>query len=210
MTPRTIDRFFQTLAEEFSRPATIIVTGAAAGALWGHIRPSQDVDFAVQLVGSRPPQWEQFQAAVDRTVERTGLQVNYAEDIDRWGSITLLDYRRHTVPHRRFGTLNVRLLDPVYWSIGKLARYFDVDVHDVVSVLKRTRVPPTSVIRVWGQALRASPRSTAVIQFRNQVEHFLRTYGRVIWGRQFDPDTALRQFHRAVGLRRPPRSSKAS
>ena len=201
MTPRAIERFFQTLAQEFEGPAALILTGAAAGALWGHIRPSQDVDFAVQLGGRRPTRWEQFQQAVDRTAQRTGIQVNYAEDIDRWGSITLLDYRRHTTPYRRFGPLTIRLLDPIYWSIGKLDRYYDLDVNDAVAVLKRRRVPAASVIRVWANALRASPRSTSLAQFRNQVEHFLRAHGRTVWGRRFDPDAALRQFHRAAGLR---------
>ena len=201
MSPKAIDRFFRTLAREFDAPAAIIVTGAAAGSLWGHVRPSQDIDFGVRLTGNAPANWERFQAAVNRTVQQTGIQVNFAEDIDRWSSITLLDYRQHTAPYRRFGKLSVRLLDPVYWSIGKLGRYFALDVDDVVTVLNRQRVPAASVIRIWAKALRASPRSTAIPQFRMQVEHFLRTYGRTIWGKTFDPDPAVRRFHRAAGIR---------
>lgn len=201
MTPKAIDRFFRTLAREFGGPATVIVTGAAAGSLWGRVRPSQDIDFGIQLGGRSAAGWERFQEAVTRTVQRTGIQGNYAQDLDRWGSITLLDYRRHTLPYRRFGKLNVRLLDPVYWSIGKLGRYLGLDVDDVVTVLRRRRVPSASVIRVWAKALRASPKSTALTQFRHQVEGFLRTYGRAIWGRRFDPDAAVRQFHRAARMR---------
>ena len=199
MSPRAIERFFKTLSAEFGGPATIIVTGAAAGALWGRIRPSQDIDFGVQLVGRVA--WDRFQASVQRTIQRTGIPVNYAEDIDRWGSVTLLDYRRHTTLYRRFGTLTVRLLDPAYWAIGKLGRYFALDVDDVVKVLKRRKVPAASAVRVWGRALRASPKSAALTQFRTQVEHFLRAYGRTIWGKGFDPDAAIQQFHRAAGIR---------
>jgi len=201
MMPGGIDRFFRTLAREFGEPATIILTGAAAGSLWGHIRPSRDIDFGLTLRGRGRARWERFQAAVDRTVQRTGIQANFAEDLDRWSSITLLDYRRHTAPYRRFGQLQVRLLDPVYWSIGKLGRYFDLDVDDVVTVLRRRQVPAASVLRVWGRALRESPRSTALVQFRDQIEHFLRTYGTAVWGRAFDPEAAIRRFHRAAGLR---------
>jgi hypothetical protein len=200
MSPRAIDRFFRTLAREFSGSLTVIVTGAAAGSLWGYVRPSQDIDFGVRLSRHDQDAWERFQAAVDRTVQQTGIQVNYAEDIDRWGSITLLDYRRHTVPYRRFGRLSVRLLDPVYWSIGKLGRYFELDVNDVVKVLRRQRVPESSALRLWGRVLRASPRSTAVTQFRFQVEHFLRTHGRTIWGGAFDPESAIRRFQHAAGI----------
>lgn len=204
MNPRAIDRFFKTLAKEFAGSATIIVTGAAAGSLWGHIRPSQDIDFGVQLGGKSRAGWERFQAAVSRTVQRTGIQVNYAEDIDRWSSITLLDYRRHTVLYRRVGTLRIRLLDPVYWSIGKLGRYYGFDIDDVVTVLRRQKVPAASAITVWAKALRASPRSTAITQFRSQVEHFLQVYGKTVWGRSFDPEAAIRRFHRIAGIRANP------
>lgn len=204
MDPRAIDRFFRTLAEEFGRRATVIVTGAAAGSLWGHVRPSRDIDFGVELLSRNPPAWDAFQTAVDRTSQQTGIQANYAEDIDRWSSISLLDWRRHTVRYRRFGKLEVRLLDPVYWAIGKLARYFELDVDDLVAVLRRRRVPADATVRVWGRALRASPRSTAVLHFCNQVEHFLRAYGRTMWGHRFDPEAAVRAFHRAAGIRATP------
>lgn len=200
MTPRTIDRFFRTLALEFKESAAILVTGAAAGSLWGHIRPSQDIDFEIRLAGNNSAGWERFRSAINRTVQQTGIQANYAENIDRWGSITLLNYRRHTAPHRRFNTLSIRLLEPAYWSIGKLARYFALDSDDVVRVFRRTRVSAALAIRVWGKALSASQQSTAIPQFQSQTEHFLRTHGRTIWGRTFDAEAAIRRFHRAAGL----------
>lgn len=196
MHPARTSRFFRTLAREFNAPARIILTGAAAGSLWGHVRSSQDVDFAVQLPGGHPADWERFQAAVARAAQATGIQVNYAEDIDRWSSITLLDYRRHATAYRRFGSLDVRLLDPAYWTIGKLGRYFEVDVDDLVAVLKRRRLPVEPLVRLWARALRESPRSAAISQFRAQVEHFLRTYGRALWGARFDPDEAVSRFLR--------------
>jgi len=201
MNPTVIDRFFRMLAKEFGQPATIILTGAAAGSLLGHIRASRDIDFAVQPASRDARTWERFAAAVDRTMRQVGLEANYAEDIDRWSSITLLDYRRHTTAYRRFGALQVRVLEPIYWSIGKLGRYLEIDVHDVVAVLRRRRVPVGRAVTVWGRAVRSSPRSAAMFQFRRQVEHFLRTYGRTIWGTRFNPETAIHQFHRAAGLR---------
>ena len=197
MTPRVIDRFFLTLAREFDGRATLIVTGAAAGALWGHARPSRDIDFSVQVPGGAA-QWTRLEAALARTVERTGIQVNYAEDIDRWSSVTLLDYRRHTAPYKTFGRMTVRLLAPAYWAIGKLARYFELDVDDLVRVLRRNRVPAAPAIRLWARALRASPRSAALPLYRRQVEHFLGAHGRAIWGRSFDPEAAVRRFRRVA------------
>ena len=141
MDPAVIDRFFRILAKEFDRPATVILTGAAAGSLLGHIRASRDIDFAVRVSPRDEDAWERLAIAIDRARQRVGIEVNYAEDIDRWSSVTLLDYRRHTTAYRRFGALQVRVLDPVYWSIGKLGRYLELDVHDLLAVLRRHRVP---------------------------------------------------------------------
>ena len=202
MHPKAIDRFFRTLARAFPEPVTVILTGAAAGSLFGHIRPSQDIDCGVRFTRSTPERWLRFKEAVDHTTVKTGIQVNYAPDIDRWSAITLLDYQRHTIPYRRFGTLQVRLLDPVYWSIGKMGRYFDLDVQDLVAVLKRRKTPLRALVRVWARALKVSPPSPALFQFHTQVEHFLRTYGRTIWGKTFNAEQAIQAFERHLKTRR--------
>lgn len=201
MTERQIRRFFRVLARELSRSARVIVTGAAAGSLWGSVRPSLDIDFGITLArGGRAGQ-DALEAAVARTVQLTGIQANYAQDIDRWGPISLLDYRRHTRPYRRFGTLEVRLLDPVYWSIGKISRYLVPDVQDLLVILKRRRVPTRRLVQTWARALRASPPSPARAQFRAQAEHFLLAYGLDVWGRRhFNAELAVQQFRRAAGI----------
>jgi len=203
MSRRQIARFFQVLSKELEERVTVVLTGAAAGSLLGHVRPSLDIDFAVRPSRTSRRAWQRIEEAIERTVRLTGIQANFAEDIDRWGPISLMDYLRHTRPYRRFGTLNVRVLDPAYWSIGKLSRYLEPDVRDLVSVLRRQRVPANRVVRVWARALRASPRSMALPQFRRQAEDFLRACGRAIWGTPFDPEGAIRLFHRLVGTQAP-------
>ena len=200
MTRAQIDRFFRVLAEQWGGKGIVMLTGAAAAAIWGHVRPSVDIDFAVQVRRRGRSAWAKLEDAIDRTVRLTGIQANYAEDIDRWGSITLLDYRRHTHPYRRFGPLEIRLLDPAYWSIGKMTRYLDPDVRDMVQVFKRQKVAADRLARLWGKALKRSPRSLALSQFRQQVEHFVRSHGRSIWGREFDAELALRRFYKEAGI----------
>ena len=200
MNRRQIDTFFQVLSEQMNEPLVVLLTGAAAGTIWGQVRPSVDVDFAVQVRRRDQETWERLEAAIERTIKLTGTQANYAEDIDRWGLITLVDYKRHTHPYRRFGLLQVRLLDPAYWSIGKMTRYLDPDVRDMVQVFKRQRVPAVRLARLWGRALKRSPRSAALIQFRRQVEDFLRTYGPTIWGNKFDARKTMRRFYSEAGI----------
>jgi hypothetical protein len=202
MSPRQIERFFRILSQEAPFPATAILTGAAAAALWGHVRPSLDIDFAVQLRRPSAERWRILEEAIEQAVRRAGISVNYAEDIDRWSAVSLLDYRRHTRRYRRFGQLEVRLLDPAYWSIGKIGRYLEPDIQDLVAVFTRRRVAPERVLSVWSRALRESPRSLAVTQFARQAEHFLRSYGARIWGARFDAERAVTRLRRVdVGRR---------
>jgi hypothetical protein len=133
-------------------------------------------------------------------VRLTGIAASAAGDIDRRGMITLLDYRRTSRLHARYDRLEVRLLDPANWAIGKLTRYLDPDVRDVSEVFRRQSVDPKRAARLWGRALRRSPPSTAQFQFRRNVEAFLRREGRRAWGPGFDPAPVLRAFHRAAGI----------
>ncbi|OGX29338.1 MAG: hypothetical protein A3B78_01480 [Omnitrophica WOR_2 bacterium RIFCSPHIGHO2_02_FULL_67_20] len=199
MNRRQIDRFFAVLGRELTVSATAIVTGAAAGALWGHVRPSLDIDFAIRPSGGQR-QWGQVESAVERARQLTGVTANYAVDIDRWGAISLLDYRRHTQPYKAFGRLTVRLLDPAYWTIGKLTRYLQPDIDDMVAVLTRKEQAVHPLVRLWGQALRKSPRSVACSQFRRQVEDFLTTSGPTIWGKAFDAQKTIADFHQSAGI----------
>ena len=206
MTRRRIEHFLGVLARELDRPARAYVTGAAAAALWGRVRPSVDVDLGIELLGprgDRSQSWQVVEAAVTRTTRLTGIPANVAEDIDRWGMITLLDYRRSSRRYRRFKKLDVRLLHPTNWSIGKLTRFLDSDIRDVTTVFREKEVPPSTAARTWGRALRASPASTAQSQFRRNVEYLFTRQGRAIWGKSFNPASAIGSFERAAGIERP-------
>lgn len=199
MTRRQIETFFRTLSREFDGRATVFLTGAAAAAVWGRVRPSVDVDFGITLrARGDPARWAGVHRAVERTTRLTGIAASYTEDIGGWGQITLLDYRRKARGWRRFGRLEVRLLDPAHWSIGKMTRYLDPDVEDMARVFRLRRVRHRRLVTIWGRALRASPPSTVQFQFRRQVEAFLRQRGAAIWGRSFDAEAAVRRFHRAA------------
>ena len=199
MAPRTVDRFFRTLAVEFKESAAILVTGASAASLWGSLPPRQDLNFEIRLSGNHTSSWERFRSAIARTSQQTGIHARYAEDIDRWSGLALLDRRRPAL-HRKFSTLSVRLLEPVDWSVGKLGRSSGGDAMDVVQVFKRTRVSAPAAVRVWGKALKESQASGALPQFQSQVEAFLRAHGRTIWGKIFDAEAAIARFQRAAGV----------
>lgn len=192
------DKFFRALARQLDEPATVFLTGAVAGAIFGNVRSSADIDFAIEPKGKE--RWNKIDDALRRTSRATGISVQYAQDIDRWGMISLLDYRKKAVPYRKFGRIDVRTLDPAYWAIGKFSRYLELDIQDLITVLKKQKIPPARLTRILGRALKRSLPSSQSFQFRQHVEQFLQEYGPKIWGTSRKPADAIRFFHQQAGI----------
>jgi hypothetical protein len=107
--------------------------------LLGSSRPTGDIDFGVAVVTKRSAYeqiWTEVEAAIAAASQAAGVTVQYSTDIDRWSSITMPNYQRHTRLYRQFGTVGVYLLEPIYWAIPKLARYLDTDASDIQTVLR--------------------------------------------------------------------------
>ena len=94
----------------------------------------------------------------------------------------------------KIGKIEVRLLSPEHWSIGKMARYLELDAMDVAYVFKKQTISWEKVADLWGRALKDSSRSDKSREFRNHVEDFLKHKGKKIWGDKFDPEIALDKF----------------
>ncbi len=205
MNARQINHYFKTLTLFFNEPCEIVLTGAAAGAIYGRVRASLDIDFALKIktrsASQKEKSWHEFELAVKKVSEATGIVAQYAEDIDRWSSITFLDYWEHTKRFKRFGKIEVKLLNPCYWAIGKLTRYLDPDMRDLIEVLKKTKTSWKELTRVLGLALRKSPKSTACFLFRRQVEDFLGAFGKQIWGSSFESQKAISLFQKTAGIK---------
>ncbi|HEX5000530.1 MAG TPA: hypothetical protein VFY29_20070 [Terriglobia bacterium] len=194
-----IDRFFDTLGKRVEFPLQILLTGEAAGILLGMERATFDIDFEVRLKlgGARDrraasDRWEVVRKAMTNTAHATGITPQYAEDIDKWSSIALPSKRSRL--YRRFGKVEVRILDPGLWAIGKLTRYLSTDVQDLRVVLKHANLRPIATVRLWGTALGISNVSSAQGLFRRQVESFLDRFSREIWGPGVDPSALNRTF----------------
>ena len=204
MNKHEIERYFRLLSKRIDFPSLIILTGAGAGTIYGNIRATFDIDFALKIKTrsekKKTEQWNRFQEASHAVTVQTGIAAQYAEDIDRWSSITYLDYGKHTKFFKRFGTLEIRFLEPVYWAIGKLTRFLEPDIRDLCQVLKATKTSSNRLSRLLGIALRKSPKSTACELFRRQVEHFFQTMGPKVWGKNFQKEKVIKNFHKAARI----------
>ena len=179
-----LDRFFSELASRWTHPTTVRLLGGAGSLVLGGARPTMDVDFEVH-VHSPKASWESFEDAMRATMAETKIGAQYAESVDRWSQITFLDYRRHTRSVKQFGAIEVRVLEPGYWSIGKIGRYWDQDIQDMIAVFTREQPDPVELARLWSRAIAESPRSTQLSLVKRQALHFFETFGRRIWGDAF-------------------------
>jgi len=184
---RQLDLFFAELDRSLGQPAVIILTGAGAGSLMGHIRPSLDIDFEIRLKNPSKRNKLRLAKILREVSGRLGTAINFSEDIGHWSMISFLDYRRTALPYRRFGKLTVKLMAPAYWTIGKMARFYELDIQDMIKVIRKQRLKPDQLLRIWKRALAASPLSRELGQFKEHVNYFLKTYGRKLWGKSGRP-----------------------
>ena len=201
MNQKAIDRYFKELSKHFHHPCRILLTGAGAGVIMGHVRATMDVDFAVRFTSKKNVLWSEFEKAVSLAKQKTQISAQYAQDIDRWSAITYLDYERHTKKYRTFGPIKIEMLDPLYWAIGKLTRFLDSDIQDLVIEFKKQSVSWRKLAPLLGLALKKSPKSDACGQFKKQVEYFFYSSGPTIWKKNYDPSEALSLFHQSAGMK---------
>lgn len=194
MKKTDVHRFFENLNLRVEQPLRILLTGGAAAILQGVERATFDIDFEVapKKVDDPRHDWETIQKAIADTARATGIAPQYSEDIDQWSSIALP--AKDSRLYRRFGKVEVRILNPGLWAVGKLARYLSTDVQDLRIVLKTAKTLPKSMVKLWGTALGISPASSSQATFRKQVENFLDQHAREIWGAHTDSEQLKRLF----------------
>lgn len=197
-----VDLFFLELDRALATPASVILTAAAAGSIYGNVRHSADVDFEIRLK-RRKTDGQRQDEIVERVIREVssslGISANYSDDISHWSMIDYLDYRRSSIPYKKIGRMDIRLLAPEYWTIGKMARFLEIDINDMIKVIKKKRLRAGVLISLWARALRSSPLSLAKGQFRRNAENFFHMHGKKIWGRAFDRERAINDFRRSAG-----------
>ena len=187
--------FFASLGDELKTPLVIALTGGMAASLLADPRTTDDIDFAVLKAAKAQKDWE---AVLQKLASRHGVVLQYSEDIDRWSSVSYLDWQKHSRPWKKFENLEVRILEPLYWSIEKIARATQRDILDLEAVLKAQKIPWQKLVTLWARSLRNSPASTSLFNARKQMEGFLKESGGKIWGKSFELEAALKKFHLAL------------
>ena len=202
MKQRQIDLFFKVLDAELGKKGEVILVGASAGSLMGHVRPSADIDFEIRLKSSSSANAKAGLAdAIRKASVVAGVAVNYSENVGGWSRINYLDYRKTAFSYKNFGKLRVKIIAPPYWTIGKMARFLELDIQDIAKIIRAKKISSQVLIRVWAKALKASDLSLELGQFRDHVFYFLKRYGKRLWGKDFDFEQSRKSFSKQAGLR---------
>ncbi len=200
MKKNIILKFFKELDGELNQPAEIILTGAAAGSLLGVSRPSLDIDFEIHMISAKIKNFSDLLDPIEKAAKKAAIAVNYSENIGHWSMIDLLDYRQSALAYQTIGRLKIFLMAPSYWTIGKMGRFLEVDIRDVMRMIKRKELKPEKLIHLWGRALRSSPVSLNKGMFRRNVVYFIQQYGKRLWGKAFDADKMTTLFEKTAGI----------
>ena len=115
--------------------------------------------------------------------------------------ISYLDYRQTAVFYRKVGKITLKLIEPAYWTIGKMARFLELDIQDMLKIIRRKKLPARRLIKIWAAAADASDLSLELGQFRDHVVYFLKHYARRLWGKTADPEKQVRFFLQAIQSR---------
>lgn len=198
MNKKKIHEFFKRLDISLDQAATVIVVGASAGSLMGHVRPSFDIDFEIRLRRNTPAQKKRLAEIILKTAQETGVAVNFSENIGGWSMISYLDYRKTALPYKKFGKLDVQLVEPAYWTIGKMTRFLELDIQDMVKIIRKKKIKPERVIKVWSQAFRSSDLSLELGQFKDHVLFFLKQYSKKLWGKGAKPEALIGSFLKII------------
>lgn len=200
MNRRGIEQFFRFVDRRLKTPVRVVLTGGAVASLYGGTRVTLDIDFEVH---PQDRDWGQVQKVMEEVSQETGITPQFSSDIDRWSSIALPE--RKSRLFKKIGKVEVRILDPAVWAIGKLTRYLPSDVEDLVTVLKSAHANPEHSVRLWGKALGVSPPASAQHSFRRHVTYFLDLYAKEIFGHGKSPeklkDIFLESARRAASRR---------
>ncbi len=190
MKSNNCDQFFSVLAETWNSPVKVLLLGGSAAQVYGGARPTFDVDFETALL-EKSQNWEDFEKAVQQAEEQTGIGAQFSENIDRWSQVSYLDYRDHLKKYKEYNKIKVSLLTPPYWSIGKITRYLDSDVQDMMAVFSAEKVDSFKLAKLWLQALQKSPQSTELFITKKNAVHFFESNGEKIWGPSFPKDKIM-------------------
>ena len=156
------------LLKRFSRnsPLEIILIGGLSLEYYG-LRERATLDIDAEVKGD-----------VDKLsdfLKRNKIPCDIGENISMWSLISLPPgYKKRAETIYSDDRLKVKVLNPLDFIIAKLRRGTEEDLHDALFIAGKFSLKEESIMKSAGQAVRSSPRDTALFIFNKNVEIFIK------------------------------------
>ena len=79
-----------------------------------------------------------------------------------------------------------------------MTRFLELDIQDMVKIIRKKKIKPEKIIAIWAQAFSASDLSLELGQFKDHVLFFLKKYTHKIWGKTAKPDLLAVSFLKKI------------
>ncbi|MEK6567907.1 MAG: DUF6036 family nucleotidyltransferase [Candidatus Omnitrophota bacterium] len=155
------------LLKRFSRnsPLEIILIGGLSLEYYG-LRERATMDIDAEVKGD-----------VDKLsdfLKKNKIPCDIGEDISRWSLISLPPgYKKRAVALYSDDRLKIKVLNPTDFIIAKLRRSTEEDLDDALFIAEKFSLKAENIIKAANQAVRNSPRDTALFIFNKNAEIFI-------------------------------------
>ena len=127
---QAIDAFLALAGERIRTPSRLFLLGGSALVLLGNSRATLDLDYLGDDIDK-----DEFQRTIEIIADEQRIEIE-AVPLDRFIPIDPAAEQRHLF-YRRFGLLDVFILDPYLIALSKVDRGFESDIEDVVFLIHR-------------------------------------------------------------------------
>lgn len=153
-------------AKETKNKLEIILVGGLALHYYGK-KDKVTIDLDAEVTGNNIEMLFSF-------LKSKGIPAHISSNISRWSIIDMpANYTKRAIQIYNDKFLTVKVLDPVDFIIAKLRRFTEEDLGDALFVAKKFKIKPKNIRRSAEDAIKNSPRDTALLIFKKNIKIFL-------------------------------------
>ena len=154
--------------KETKRPLEVILIGGLAVQYYG-LKDRATVDIDAEVKGDVE--------GLQDYLRENHIPADLGENISGWSVVAMPPgYRERIISIHQDEWLQVGVLDPVDFIIAKLRRFTEEDISDALFVAGKYHADPAEIRRAAEEAIRHSPKDTALFLFRGNLDLFLEKF----------------------------------
>jgi hypothetical protein len=108
-------------------------------------------------------------------LKEKNIPSDIGENISSWSVVSMPSgYRERAISIYNDNLLQAKVLHPVDFIIAKLRRFTEEDLEDAIFVAKKFNVSSDDIRKAAEDAIKNSPKDTALLIFKKNVEFFVK------------------------------------